>query len=53
MELRVTPGRMVPESGGVSSVPSRITKKTFMPPISSTQRCSTASRKTTWSQPWS
>ena len=47
----MTPGRIVPSSGGVESDPSSKTKKMFMPPSSSTQRRSTASRKTTWSQP--
>src|SRR3546814_3266180 len=50
-ESRVMPGRMVPVSGGVCSEPSSKTKKTFMPPSSSTQRRSTASRNTTCSQP--
>ena len=51
IESRVTPGRMVPPSGGVSIEPSSKTKNTFMPPSSSTHRCSAASRNTTWSQP--
>ncbi len=43
----VMPGRMVPVSGGVTMEPSFITKNRFMPPSSSIQRCSAASRNTT------
>ena len=46
------PGRMDPVSGGVARLPSSYAKKMFMPPSSSTQRLSTASRNTTWSQPF-
>src|SRR5262245_24086890 len=54
-ESRVTPGRSVPVSDGVMTravLSDPYTKKRFMPPISSTQRCSIASSQTTWSQPW-
>src|SRR5712692_9940368 len=55
-ESRVTPGSSVPVSSGVTSLafgPRPKTKQRFMPPISSTQRCSMASSHTTWSQPCS
>ena len=44
IESRVMPGRIVPVSGGVTRLPSSITKKMFMPPSSSTYLRSTASR---------
>ena len=52
-ESRVMPDRIVPPQGGVTSVPSRYTKKTFMPPSSSMYRRCTASRNTTCSYPCS
>ena len=42
---------IVPESGGVTTVLSSMTKNTFIPPSSSIHLCSAASRKTTWSHP--
>ncbi len=54
-ERRVMPGSSDPESSGVTTSwwpsPSVKTKNRFIPPISSTQRCSSASSHTTWSQP--
>ena len=49
-ESRTTPGSSVPVRAGVNRVVPR-TKNRFIPPISSTQRRSTASSQTTWSQP--
>ena len=50
----VTPGSRVPVRPGVTSRacgPDPYTKNRFIPPISSTRRCSAASSQTTWSQP--
>lgn len=49
-ESRVMPGSREPVSSGVT-MRSPYTKYRFIPPISSIQRCSTASSQTTWSQP--
>ena len=51
-DIRVMPSRMVPLSAGVTSEPSFITKKTFMPPSSSTALSLNWSRKSTCLQPW-
>ena len=48
----MTPSRMVPVSAGVTSEPSFMTKKTFMPPSSSTALSLNWSRKSTCLQPW-